>query len=196
MMTKVCKLFSLLFLFSSLTFANTGEEEEPNSECNCNKIRVAPQGSLYQCHKTKNRCKLVRKGVNYAFEWTPSSPKYTKLKISAAKGKFSNIVYSCKVRVMDNRRTTGEYIIKVPYSYYKGYTWEDRNLKDAVIIKYNVKDQQYTFEAVGKMKDYKSVFEGNRVETYLKRKSFSPQQMMRAGAVLLIMDYNQAMRQS
>ncbi len=197
MIIKSLEILIALFLITGFAIANTGGgESDETSNCACREEMSAPEGSLYQCHNSINRCKLSRKNVNYVFEWTQPSPKYAKLSVSAAAGKFSNIVYSCKIRIYDNRRSTGEYSVKVPYAYYKGYTWEDRNLNDALIITYNVKNQQYTFEAVGKMQEFKELFEGAKVETYLKQKPFSPQQMIRAGAVFLIMDYPKAMRKA
>jgi len=193
MIHRSLKAFLFLFLIMGVLSAHTNDPLSEEEDCECGSS-PAPEGGLYQCHKSLNRCKLDRKNIGYVFNWEQSSPKRAKLTVSGAKAGKSNVVYSCQLRITDERRSTGNYTIKVPYSYYKGYTWENRNLNNALVITYNTRTQQYTFEAIGTMADYKDLYEGKKVETYLKQRAFSPKQMIRAAAVYLIMDYNKALR--
>jgi len=109
-----------------------------NSSSELNKIKDNPRGYL------------VRKGVKYKWELEQSGKanQYTYFVHREKKGQ-SNLVYNTTMVALDQRSSTGDYVIKIFYSINKGYKWDLE--KDTMLKITYKKDGSINYEATGQM---------------------------------------------
>lgn len=143
-------LASLFIFFVDSSYAASFSEyynsifTDLNTKSEINEVKDNPRGYL------------VRKGVKYKWELEQSARagQYTYF-VHREKGGKSNLVYNTTMVAIDNRNSSGEYVIKIFYSVNKGYKWDmDRNTMLRITYK---KDGSVDYQATGQM----SKFEDN-----------------------------------
>ena len=93
---------------------------------------------------------VTRKGVKYKWELERSTRagQYTYF-VHREKGGKSNLVYNTTLVALDNRSSSGEYVIKIFYSVNKGYKW-DMDRQSMLRITYK-NDGTIDYQATGQM---------------------------------------------
>ncbi|WP_291721825.1 hypothetical protein [Bernardetia sp.] len=123
---------------------------------------------------TKNpRGYLTRKGVKYKWELERSARpgQYTYF-VHREKGGKSNLVYNTTMVAIDNRSTTGDYVIKIFYSVNKGYKW-DLDRKTMLRITYK-KDGSVDYQATGQMAKFEDNNHGLSAAQFKEKTALNP----------------------
>ncbi len=123
--------------------------------------------------KANPRGYLVRKGVKYKWELEQSARagQYTYF-VHREKGGKSNLVYNTTLVSIDNRSSSGEYVIKIFYSVNKGYKWDmDRDTMLRVTFK---KDGSIDYQATGQMSKFEDNGHGLSAEELKQQVALDP----------------------
>ena len=172
---KLVLTFAFLFFISSsyaITFfsdsfheyyatlySNLNSTNEINGEIN--KVKDNPRGYL------------VRKGVKYKWELERSARpgQYTYF-VHREKGGKSNLVYNTTMVAIDNRSSTGDYVIKIFYSVNKAYKWDmDRNTMLRITYK---KDGSVDYQATGQMAKFEDNTHGLSAAEFKQKTDLNP----------------------
>lgn len=166
-----------------------------NPDCGCNPKQKSPK--LFQCNVKTLKCKLNRKKVAYLFSIDEKGGKST-LSITGASSAGSNLIYSGKLKMVDNRKGgSGTYSVKIPVSINKGYTWDDRTTEDFLVVTYDLSTKEITYEATGKMIGLKDVNHGMtsaKIMDDFAGTPFTPLNLSRIASAYLIFEYTKALK--
>ena len=167
-MTKTIQKFILAFLFIFFignSYATHSFNEYYNSIftslTETNKIKDNPRGYL------------VRKGVKYKWELEQSgkATQYTYF-VHREKGGQSNLVYNTTMVALDQRSSTGDYVIKIFYSVNKGYKWDLE--KDTMLRITFKKDGSINYEATGQMAKFEDNGHGLSAAEFKQKTALNP----------------------
>ncbi len=132
-----------------------------NANSELNKVKDNPRGYL------------VRKGVKYKWELEQSgrAGQYTYFVHREKKGQ-SNLVYNTTMVAIDNRNSSGEYVIKIFYSVNKGYKWDmDRDTMLRITFK---KDGSIDYQATGQMAKFEDNGHGLSAAEFKQKTALNP----------------------
>jgi len=172
------------------------------NDCNCQSQNAS---NILKCNTQLHKCIVVRKTANFALEISPSkNPNKLKLEITKAEKGSANLVYSGNLYVIE--RPSGEYIVKIPYSIHKGYTWDDTTREDFLNVTYDATKQQLSFEAVGSMTGYqdskhgyqtaqiKSVLDRHMTSFKMRGQKDIKTNLAKAAAAYFVLEYFNALK--
>lgn len=160
-------LASLFIFFVSSSYAVSFSEyytsifTDLNAKSEINEVKDNPRGYL------------VRKGVKYKWELEQSARpgQYTYF-VHREKGGKSNLVYNTTMVAIDQRSSTGDYVIKIFYSVNKGYKWDmDRNSVLRVTFK---KDGSIDYQATGQMSKFEDNGHGLSATEFKQKTALNP----------------------
>ncbi len=123
--------------------------------------------------KDNPRGYLVRKGVKYKWELEQSARRgqYTYF-VHREKGGKSNLVYNTTLVALDNRSSTGEYVIKIFYSVNKGYKWD--MVRDTMLRITYKKDGSIDYQATGQMAKFEDNNNGLSAAEFAEKTALNP----------------------
>jgi hypothetical protein len=161
-------LASIFVFFVSSSYAMTSFNEyytsiftNLNAKSEINEVKVNPRGYL------------IRKGVKYKWELEQSARanQYTYF-VHREKGGKSNLVYNTTMVALDQRSSTGNYVIKIFYSVNKGYKWDmDRDTMLRITYK---KDGSVDYQATGQMAKFEDNGHGLSASEFKKQVALDP----------------------
>lgn len=166
-----------------------------SNDCGCDQRQKSPK--LFQCNVKTLKCKLMRKKVSYLFSIDEKGGKST-LNITGATSAGSNLLYSGKMKMVDNRKgNSGTFAVKIPVSVNKGYSWDDRTSEDFLIVTYDLSSKSITYEATGKMAVLKDINHGltsAKIQDDFAGTPFTPLNLSRIASAYLILEYTKALK--
>lgn len=170
-MTKTIQtliLASIFVFFAGNSYATSSFNEyytsiftNLNGNSEINKVKDNPRGYL------------VRKGVKYKWELEQSGKanQYTYFVHREKKGQ-SNLVYNTTMVALDQRSSTGDYVIKIFYSVNKGYKWDlERDTMLKITYK---KDGTINYEATGQMAKFEDNGHGLTAAEFKQKTALNP----------------------
>jgi hypothetical protein len=199
---------SILFAFMMLS---AGFEINPKSTlfeindpvskgkgCNCSDKK----GTIVQCNGKFDKCKLDRKKATYLFEFAKSdSPKRLKLEVSKGSEGKSTLTYTGRIYLID-KQSEGQYVVKIPTSINKSYSWDDTTREDFLVFTYDTKAKDIKIEAQGKManfvdKDHGYTFAKIKADLLelCSKQPFEGKNVAKAASAYFILEYTKAMKQ-
>lgn len=142
-------LASIFIFFIGNSYATTSFNEYYNSVF----ANLSAESDVNIIQNKNPRGYLTRNKVKYKWELEKSARpgQYTYF-VHREKGGKSNLVYNTTMASIDNRSSTGEYIIKIFYSVNNSYKW-DMDSKTMLRITYK-KDGSVNYQATGRMSQF------------------------------------------
>ncbi|TAD99420.1 MAG: hypothetical protein EAZ97_08815 [Bacteroidetes bacterium] len=177
-------LFIVLFFSTSLAFCQD---------------YVAP--TLYSCISGE-ACSLVHKKKNTTYSFSYNDQNI--LTINGASASGTALLYSGKIIIENTitkvgRKMKGEYLVKVPISVNKGYTWDSRTATDFFTVRYIAKTDEIKFKAHGKMldtmRDTDNGYTTQQILDDLCGDRFTPEYINKIAAAYFILQYNKALKE-